>query len=239
MLPIVEIFYSLQGEGRFAGTPSVFIRLGGCNLRCPGFPCDTQKAIDARKYSDIWSNAESADEILTQVDSILSAKTSAKVEHVVITGGEPTLHFSNPIFIDLAKKLLDRGRKITVETNATVDVDFEANPIMKEFVFAMSVKLSNSMEPREKRIRKESIKNLATNTKGSFFKFVIADETLKDEIAEITMIAPELPVYCMPQGATKEELNATCKSVFEFCVKESFSYCDRAHIRVYGKKEGV
>ena len=239
MLPIVEIFYSLQGEGRFVGTPSVFIRLGGCNLRCPGFPCDTQKAIDAKKYSNIWSNAESAEEVLSQIDRVISSKTSARVDHVVITGGEPTLHFSNPIFIDLAKKLSDRGCRITVETNATVDVDFEINPIIKEFVFAMSVKLSNSMEPREKRVRKESIKNLAVNIKESFFKFVIADDTLKDEIAEIITIAPELPVYCMPQGATKEELDMTCKSVFEFCVKEGFAYSDRTHIRVYGKKEGV
>ena len=48
-LPIVETFYSIQGEGKYAGSPSFFIRVGGCNLSCKGFSnhgCDSFYAVD-------------------------------------------------------------------------------------------------------------------------------------------------------------------------------------------------
>lgn len=95
---INEIFYSLQGEGRWAGTPCVFVRLSGCNLRCDF--CDT-KHQTSKEYSD--------GEILREIQKYMPCK------HIVLTGGEPTLQNLDPL-IDL---LLDNGYYIAIETNGT------------------------------------------------------------------------------------------------------------------------
>ena len=73
---INEIFYSLQGEGHFTGRPAIFIRLAGCNLRCPF--CDT----------DFTSYTEMA------VADILKAIASYPARFVVLTGGEPSLQLN-------------------------------------------------------------------------------------------------------------------------------------------------
>lgn len=94
-----EIFYSLQGEGSFTGTPSMFLRLAGCNLKC-GF-CDTNHA----PYEDV-----SEDEIVRQIASI------GGIRHIVITGGEPTLQITQ----SLIDKLHDKGYYVQIETNGTI-----------------------------------------------------------------------------------------------------------------------
>ena len=79
--PVNEIFYSLQGEGRFTGTPAVFVRFAGCNRRCEF--CDTDFSA---------SVPMTADEIVAEVEKY-------PARHVVFTGGEPTLspHFLRAI----------------------------------------------------------------------------------------------------------------------------------------------
>lgn len=95
---INEIFYSLQGEGRWAGTPCIFIRFSGCNLKCDF--CDTRH----QKYKDY-----SEDEILREIEKYAPCK------HVVLTGGEPTMQYLETL-IDL---LLDNNYYIAIETNGT------------------------------------------------------------------------------------------------------------------------
>lgn len=92
-----EIFYSLQGEGYFSGTPSLFIRFTGCNLKC-GF-CDTQHQHGTEmKEEDIVERAR-----------------ACKAQHVVITGGEPSLQLTE----SLVDKLHEIGKYVAVETNGT------------------------------------------------------------------------------------------------------------------------
>lgn len=97
---INEIFYSLQGEGRWAGRPAVFIRFSGCNLACPF--CDT----DFKAYTEM-----TADEIIGEI-----AKWN-DCHFVVLTGGEPTLQIDFE-FID---KLHDAKFFVAMETNGTRD----------------------------------------------------------------------------------------------------------------------
>ena len=82
---IAEIFRSLQGEGRLTGTPSVFVRVAGCNLRCRF--CDTPYAS-----SDPEGTELAIDEILARVEQLAAAAEERSASgHVVLTGGEPML----------------------------------------------------------------------------------------------------------------------------------------------------
>lgn len=94
---INEIFYSLQGEGARTGSPSVFIRFSGCNLKCPF--CDTDH-LDGVLMDDT--------EILTEVNKW-------PAQWVVLTGGEPSLWIDE----ELIALLHANGKKIAIETNGT------------------------------------------------------------------------------------------------------------------------
>ena len=96
-MKVNEIFYSLQGEGRHVGTPAVFVRFSGCNMKCPF--CDT----DHEGFVDM-----SEDDILREV-----MKYPAR--HVVITGGEPLLQLT----ATLTGKLHAAGKYVQIETNGT------------------------------------------------------------------------------------------------------------------------
>lgn len=97
-MKINEIFYSIQGEGRFTGTPAVFIRFSGCNLACSF--CDTEH--------------RSHDEI--DPETILDRIAGYPSRHLVITGGEPALQLTAS-FVD---QLHEHGYFVQVETNGTV-----------------------------------------------------------------------------------------------------------------------
>jgi organic radical activating enzyme len=240
MLGVSEIFYSLQGEGRYVGRPSVFVRFGGCNLRCEGFGggCDSRYAVDA-SFRESWGKYDA---------SALIAEYELKKPHIyadtVLTGGEPTLWFQDSDFRLFAEYLGKSGSLVTVETNATKSVDFGFEPYCG-FVYALSVKLSNSGEAKENRINPTALTSFIKYSKH-FFKFVldadmVASGKAKAEIDELKnefTIAPQ-NIYCMPLGASKEQLLRNAKSVFEFCVDEGYCYSDRVHIRVFDKKRGV
>lgn len=95
---INEIFYSLQGEGFFMGTPAVFIRFSGCNMACPFCDTDHESHYEA-----------TVEDIITRISEYPS-------RHVVITGGEPSLQLTAD-FVDV---LHAHGYFVQVETNGTM-----------------------------------------------------------------------------------------------------------------------
>jgi 7-carboxy-7-deazaguanine synthase len=239
-LPVSEMFYSIQGEGKYAGHPSLFIRLAGCNMKCEGFACDTQRAVDAKNYKLGWKHYDAVEPLIRDIENLLKAS----IKHVVITGGEPTLHFENEIFQELIMVLQKKEFKITIETNATIAIDFEKHSRYKEFVFAMGVKLSNSEESQEQRIKPAVVNSYLKNGRESFLKLVvdpafIANGALDEIKALESILEQKTDVYCMPLGATKEILETNANVVFEFCKDNGYIYTDRLHIRIYGHKEGV
>ena len=102
---LVEIFESLQGEGRNMGRPCVFVRFAGCNLACPW--CDTDVA---KRFS-------------MTLDELVAEVLGFRAKSVVLTGGEPALVDGMP---ELVAALKHAGRWVAVETNGTVDAPWFA-----------------------------------------------------------------------------------------------------------------
>jgi len=107
-LRLSEVYTSVQGEGPNTGTLEQFIRFGGCNMRCPGWPCDTQYAIDP-EFRDEWEKVSVTDVL---------ADVQAYPKHVCITGGEPLIQKSDQMEA-LGYELLQRHYKIDLFTNGS------------------------------------------------------------------------------------------------------------------------
>jgi len=118
---ISEIFYSIQGEGRLAGVPSVFIRTSGCNLRCVW--CDTPYT-SWQPEGTVWPIVKILREVARHAN-----------RHVVVTGGEPLLARQ---IEELTDKLKQSGAHVTIETAATI-----YKPIAADLL-SLSPKLANS-----------------------------------------------------------------------------------------------
>ena len=99
MFKINEIFYSLPGEGYHSGTPAVFVRFSGCNLRCVF--CDTR-----HQTGEMMSLQQIVDEVNNYPNASL----------VVLTGGEPSLFIDEAFVAELKQKT---GKQIAIETNGT------------------------------------------------------------------------------------------------------------------------
>jgi 7-carboxy-7-deazaguanine synthase len=101
---LTEIFYTVQGEGAFAGTPAVFVRLAGCNLSCTF--CDTDYSLKS----------------LAAVDDVVERVQAAAPEcpMVVLTGGEP---FAQRESVELIEALRRAGKRVHVESNGTLYAD--------------------------------------------------------------------------------------------------------------------
>jgi len=249
---LTEQFFSIQGEGKYAGTPSYFLRTGGCNLSCPGFGasyevngevrkgCDTYFAVDSA-FAKTWQKVEQSKGLIETLDEAFSR--IGYLPDVVITGGEPLMYYSDAVFYDIIVWLVSKGIRITFETNGTIEIDFKKFPAYQSCIFALSLKLANSGEPKEKRIVPQALKNIQTHTKESFLKFTIdaalIETTAIDEINEVREILPELDVYCMPVGESRNTIWHNDRAVFEFCMQHNFHYSDRLHIRVFDTTQGV
>ena len=98
-LPIVEQFYTLQGEGYYSGRPAYFIRIGGCDIGCQW--CDTRVSWNASRHP------------LKEVEEIVKNAADCKSRFVVITGGEPLMYNLDYI----CEGLHDAGLEISLETS--------------------------------------------------------------------------------------------------------------------------
>jgi len=132
MIYLVEHFYSIQGEGRYVGTPSLFFRFGGCNMKCEGFGCseiaqdgtkvlgcDTVYAVNKEHFSHNWIPVIKAQELL----GILELYELPNAVDVVLTGGEPLIYANDSVFSRIFRKTYCAWASITL--NDVLDVDFE------------------------------------------------------------------------------------------------------------------
>ncbi|PJE80350.1 7-carboxy-7-deazaguanine synthase [invertebrate metagenome] len=146
-LRITEIFYSLQGETRTMGRPTVFVRLTGCPLRCRW--CDTEYAFRGGTH-------RSLDDIETEV-------AHYKPAYVTVTGGEP---LAQKECLPLLTRLADRGYEVSLETSGALDISRVDRRIIKVVDFKA---------PGSGEVSKNNYDNVKYLNPLDQVKFVIAD----------------------------------------------------------------
>jgi 7-carboxy-7-deazaguanine synthase len=148
-LAISEVFRSIQGETSYAGLPCSFVRTAGCNLCCSY--CDTQYARSGE--GETMTVSEACDRV---------RRLGTRL--VCITGGEPMVQA--PAVNELARRLLDAGQTVLLETNGTLDL----SPVPEGVVIIMDVKCPGSGEAG-----KTCPANLARLRPQDEVKFVMSD----------------------------------------------------------------
>lgn len=225
---ISEIFYSIQGEGMFAGVPSVFVRTAGCNLRCTW--CDTP-------YTSWTPRGED-----TGLGTILAEVRRHWCGYAVVTGGEPML---DPELQRLTAGLREIEHHITIETAGTV-----YQPVTCDLM-SISPKLSNSTPMKrakgqfaaahdQTRLQPDILKRLISEYEYQL-KFVV--ET-KEDVGEINGVLKDLNadrkrVLLMPQGTTKKMVHERSLWLVEACKFYGYRFTPRMHIELWGNKRGV
>lgn len=224
---IAEVFHSIQGEGRFAGTPSVFVRTTGCNLRC--WFCDTP-------YTS-WRPEGGH----RPVENLLREIRQFDCPHVVLTGGEPLLQ---PGIVPLSQHLRSEGFVVTIETAGTV-----YRPVAADLM-SISPKLSNS-GPRDggrwarrheqDRDRPDVLRRLLSEY-DTQLKYVIDTPADLEELAGVLAGYPEVraeQVWLMPQGVTMADLTTREAWLASEAARLGYRYCPRRHIELYGNVRGT
>lgn len=197
---INEIFHSLKGEGVYTGTPMIFIRLSGCNLSCEF--CDTKDQL----LGDL-----SVREIMDQVEEY-----SGLCNHVVITGGEPTMQDLH-LLID---ELHSEGYLVHIETNGTLKVPGTIDWI--------------AVSPKTLNLNRWTIENCDE------IKFLVGNGygiDFMDEVLEHYTVKPSCTVFLMPIAKSHREGDKSAGDLIadnvEFakmlCLENGISLCMQMH----------
>lgn len=235
---VSEIFRTVQGEGAFTGHPSVFFRTSGCNLRCQFQDEDGVTNLCDTPYTS-W-NPEGEEMSVLEAAKEIIYKATARIDHVVITGGEPFL-FADELE-QLCAILKDHNKVITIETNATIYKYVKADLISMSPKLASSTPIKGtwSKKHEKRRINKEVIHSFLGSHRCQI-KFVVARKSDLDEIwkLEQELSLPRNKIVLMPEGITKKEIISKQKWLVETCRDMGYTYSDRLHVRIYGNLRGV
>lgn len=146
-LRVSEIFYSLQGETRTVGWPTVFVRLTGCPLRCEY--CDTEYAFSGGRWMEL--------------DGIAAEVTAYGARHVTVTGGEP---LAQKNCLKLLVRLCDVGYEVSLETSGAIDIQ-DVDPRV--------IKVVDLKTPGSGEVDKNRYENMDHLGRADQVKFVICD----------------------------------------------------------------
>lgn len=215
--PVNEVFTSLQGEGMFTGTPSTFIRLQGCDVGCSW--CDTKHTWKLNKNHEhdnktiqlksqivakTWSNIE----LIRLLEIIQADHDSTK--HLVITGGEPTLHNLQP----LCHQLTLMGKFVQIETSGTSEIN-----VTPDTWVTLSPKIGKTYK---KKLLGSSVH------RANEIKFPIQNES---DIEQLKLLIQEykhlnhLPIWLQPISASAE----ATKLCIDACLKNNWRLSIQTH----------
>lgn len=234
------IFHTVQGEGKYVGYPSIFLRLNGCNLRCAWANPDGSITTCDTPHTSF--NPEAG--LVLDVQSVLDMVLAIDCEHVVVTGGEP---YMQKEVVDLIDKLVEAGRFVTVETNGSLFRETKAS------FPSISLKLSTSSAHPElgkrheaQRLKYDSLAKYVVAHENFQFKFVLNDQAdvkeIEDIIAKLRVLTGKdinKNVWVMPQGIVTGQLDEKMKWLVDLCKQKNWKLSDRLHIRIFGHMRGV
>ncbi len=226
---IAELFESIQGEGRYVGVPSVFLRTSGCNLRC--WFCDTPETS--------W-DPQGQQVALEDVTARLLESTC---DHVVLTGGEP---FLVPELVPLTQTLSQAGKVITIETAGTV-----FRPVQADLI-SLSPKLANSTPSLERsetwhhrhesRRHQPDVISRFIDDYDYQIKFVVDQPSDLDDVLqwcdEFSTVTTDR-VYLMAQAIEPEVLETKNAWLNELAARHGFQVSPRLHIELFGNTPGT
>lgn len=230
------IFYTLQGEGPMVGTPSVFVRLDNCNLKCRWGDtiCDA--------FYTSWSpsgTVEDLDALLQRVDAFM---TQHKCRQMVITGGEPALQ---PEVVQELAQLVWRNGHSTIETNGTRFIEYHRLSLV-----CLSPKLSTSTPVgtqfekvhERNRWQPDVIKKWMAHSEY-YFKIVIDTPADIDEavrmLEEVGQPLEPKHVLFMPQGVDATTLWARSRWLAEECKRLGVRFTPRIQVDIWGNQPGT
>jgi organic radical activating enzyme len=235
-----EIFFSLQGEGKNQGAPSVFVRTSRCNLYCTW--CDTP-------YTWNWHGTPfehdggkkfemQAETIELDVAEVAAIVEGWPCRRLVLTGGEPMLQAADCARLVRTLKSSEPGYAVEIETNGTVLPPPELDVLLDQYT--VSAKLENSGIERSLRLRREALAFFASSPK-SVFKFVIGASADVEQVREIVESHGILPdrVYLMPEARSAARLGQMAPLVAAACLENGYRFSDRLHIHLFGNRPGV
>lgn len=171
---VVEIFNSIEGEGKRAGLPATFIRLFGCNLRC-GY-CDSMYAVEGNDGEEM------------SVSDILEKVSEIGCPNITLTGGEPLIHKD---VRELIHALCERKYWVNVETNGSVLVPYRS--LGSDLFYTVDYKTPSS--GMEHKMNEEVFKSLGTL---DVIKFVVGTEEDLTKALEIGQQYPQPYIYLSP-----------------------------------------
>lgn len=226
---------TIQGEGRYIGTPAAFIRLGGCNLGC--IWCDsayTWRYSDHKPhlFAPVYSRKE---ELTHKTDTeLLEWASTLSVRHMVLTGGEPMLQQDR--LLEMIEELMKQKWTVEFETAGTISPHVDLPSRTK---FTVSPKLANSGNTFLERYKQDVLDDFAV--RDSVFKFVVS---CVDDLEEIDLIVersmlPKSRIYIMPEGTDAEMIARRTAMVADAVVLRGYSLTTRLHVLAWGNKRGV
>jgi organic radical activating enzyme len=226
------LFYSLQGEGRYAGTPALFIRFKYCNLGCAW--CDTKFTWDLEKIEPGF--VKGANEVCEDANALLrNVKMIPRQVHVIFTGGEPMLHQHRlPLLIS---QLQSFGFDFfEMETNGTIVPSLEMATLISWWNCSPKLR-NNGLDPIQN-IVPAALREIELTDRADF-KFVVQNKSDIDEIErEFLHIISRKGVMLMPEGVTRESILAKTGWLMEECQKRGFRFSSRLHILAWGNERG-
>jgi len=207
---ILEIFRSIQGEGKFVGLPQVFVRLFECNMHCVW--CDTPGSIGdgKREYKEL-----SHKDVLAQVNALYDNAHS-----ISITGGEPLLQ--KDFLKGFCHALRQEGKRVYLDTNGTLP-DALAEIIKDIDIIAMDIKLPSSTQQKAFWVEHKEFLKVAVK-KEVFIKTVISLNTKAEEILKaaklVAAIDPEILFILQPNYLDmKKGIIEECLGYQKSCAK--------------------
>jgi organic radical activating enzyme len=251
-LYISQMIPTIQCEGKFIGTPSLLIRLGGCNCNCPW--CDTKNALNLNNCENIINNQKSYNDFINNIHEINNKYPGIK--NIMITGGEPLIYINNKYFRKLIEFIILCSYTIEFETNGSLiyKIEFENfswifNKEYKSFIhFNISPKLNSkyyhdsfdfcmlsaSIQYIDNQNGNYILKFVNDNNLDVIEKFLTFLNLKNHENSYIMPLTPDINKYKDINDFYKD-FEKQCNETLNICLKNNFIYSPRLQLYLFGK----